>query len=104
MNETTPEQWRSMASAPKDGSRILAVIRASEQGAADVDVVRWQTNKRAADPCWTSTDSSHDCAIIYDDWEVAFWMPLPSSMPPVRRPGLAASLPEVPKECFGSGI
>ncbi len=105
MDETG--QWRTMAGAPKDGSRLLVVIRASEQGAADVDVVRWEKPKRAAEPCWMSTDSSHDCAIVYDDWEVVFWMPLPSSMPGVRTPGMAARLPEFPRdgqEIGGSGI
>ena len=104
MADAMTDRWREMTSAPKDGSRILAVIRASEQGASDVDVVRWQTPKRGAESCWTSTDSSHDCPIFYDDWEVAFWMPLPSTMAPVRTPGLAASLPEAPKEYGGSGI
>lgn len=28
-----PDSWRHMASAPKDGSRILVTIRPSEQGA-----------------------------------------------------------------------
>jgi hypothetical protein len=100
-------QWRPMATAPKDGSRIIVVIRASEQGPADVDVVRWDTPKRNADACWTSTDSSHDCAIVYEDWEVSFWMALPSSVPPVKAPGLLERLPLVPiasEEIGGSGI
>ena len=50
--------WRPMESAPKDGSRILVVIRASEQGPSDVDVVRWARPPRnRADDCWISTDS-----------------------------------------------
>jgi hypothetical protein len=101
MSETSTDQWRKMASAPKDGTRILAVIRGTEQGPADVDVVRWTRHKRDADPCWVSTDSSADCAIVYEDWEVAFWIA------PVRTPGLAAKLPEFPRdgqEIGGSGI
>ena len=107
MSETSTEQWRKMASAPKDGSRILVVIRASEQGPADVDVVRWTRPRRAPDESWVSTDSSHDCPIFYEDWEVAFWMPLPTSVAPVKTPGLAARLPEFPRdglEIGGSGI
>ena len=107
MSETSTDQWHRMASAPKDGSRILVVIRASEQGSADVDVVRWTRHKRDVEPCWVSTDSSHDAAIAYEEWEVAFWMPLPSSVAPVRTPGLAAQLPEFPRdglEIGGSGI
>ena len=101
------DQWQSMASAPKDGSRIIVVIRASEQGPADVDVVRWDRPRRNADPCWTSTDSSHDCAIVYEDWEVSFWMALPSTLPPLKAPDLKARLPLVPSagdEIGGSGI
>ena len=100
-------EWRKMATAPKDGSRVLVVIRASEQGPADVDVVRWTRPRRAPDECWVSTDSSADCAIVYEDWEVAFWMPLPSSIAPVKTPGLAAQLPDFPRdglEIGGSGI
>ena len=98
--------WMPMAAAPKDGSRILVVIRASEQGPADVDVVRWTLPKRAADQCWVSTDSSRDCAIIYEDWEVVFWMPLPPTIAPVRTPDLASRLPAIPEgeETGGSGI
>jgi hypothetical protein len=50
-----------------------------------------------------STDSDQDCEIIYDDWEVANWMPLPAWSPPYKTPGLAAKLPEAP-EGDGSGI
>lgn len=107
MQQVETERWRPMASAPKDGSRIIVIIRSSEQGPADVDVVRWTRPRRAAEECWTSTDSSHDCAIVYDEWEVAHWMPLPSSMPGVRTVGMAAQLPDFPRdgqEIGGSGI
>lgn len=103
----TEMAWRPMTSAPKDGTRIIVVIRASEQGPADVDVVRWAKTKGMGEACWTSTDSSYDCAVVYEDWEVANWMPLPSSMPPVKTPGLASRLPEFPQagpETDGSGI
>lgn len=100
--------WRPMKSAPKDGSSILVVIRASEQGPSDVDVVRWtHPSRNRADDCWISTDSSHDCPIVYEDWEVAYWMPLPSTIAPVRTPDLATRVPRIPKadeEIGGSGI
>jgi hypothetical protein len=50
-----------------------------------------------------STDLDEDCAIIYEDWEVAHWMPLPSWAPPFKTPDLASKLPE-PPEIDGSGI
>ena len=100
-------QWRPIKSAPKDGSRIIVAIRASEQGTADVDIVRWSRPRKAADDCWVSTDSTHDCTIIYDEREVVNWMPLPDSMPGVRTPNLASTLPDFPRngqETGGSGI
>ena len=57
MRPTEKEQWRPMATAPKDGTRIIVVIRASEQGASDVDVVRWAKPKSHSEYCWMATDS-----------------------------------------------
>lgn len=107
MNALDQAKWRKMSEAPKDGTKIIVVIRASEQGPADVDVVSWDQPERAADKCWVSTDSSGGCAIIYEDWEVAHWIPLPSSLPGVRTPDLASRLPALPRageETGGSGI
>ncbi len=108
MSDDPMKGWSLMTSAPKDGTRILVVTRAGEQGPADVDVVRWmKPGKATADACWVSTESSHDCAIFYDDWEVSYWMPLPDSIPPVRAPGLKPHLPGLTKgsdEAGGSGI
>ena len=107
MSSGATDAWRKMTSAPRDGTRILVITRASEQCPADVDVVRWASHKRDPEPCWVSTDCSADAPIAYEDWEVAFWMPLPSSIPPVRTPGLAARLPEFPRDGLehgGSGI
>ena len=100
-------KWRSMKSAPKDGSRIIVVIRGGEQGGADLDVVRWARPRKAVDDCWVSTDSSHDCPIAYENWEVMNWMPLPRTMPGVRTPDMASKLPDFPRdgqEIGGSGI
>ncbi len=105
MVEAALTEWQPMATAPRNGSRLIIAIRAGEQGAAEVDVVRWGTAKRGDIVCWISTDSSHDCTILYHEAEVAFWMALPSSMPFSRTPGMAALLPAVPPtEADGSGI
>lgn len=103
MVEDSAAQWLPMTSAPKDGSRIIVVIRASEQGPADVDIVRWGRSIRAGDSRWMSTESTHDCEIVYDDWEVARWMSLPSSVAPVRTPTLARGLPAIPDDVEGGG-
>jgi hypothetical protein len=103
MRPTEPEQWRPIESAPKDGTRIIVVIRASEQGTSDVDVVRWAKPKSHSEYCWVATDSDLSFAVIYDDWEVSHWMPLPSWASPFRTPDIASRLPE-PPEGDGSGI
>ncbi len=54
-----------------------------------------------------STDLSAERSIAYEAWEVAYWMPLPSGIPPIRTPNLASQLPPTPKaneELDGSGI
>ncbi len=77
-------EWRPMASAPKDGSRILAAIRASEQGPAEVDVVRWAKPEPAGDKCWIAADSDPNCVIVYAEVELTYWMPLPAPLPKLR--------------------
>jgi len=103
MSSVETAQWQPMATAPKDGTRIIVVTRATEQGPSDVDVVRWAKPKSHSEFCWVSTDSGQDFVVIYDEWEVANWMALPSWSPPYKTPGLAARLPE-PPEAEGSGI
>jgi hypothetical protein len=74
------EAWRPMESAPKDGTTILAEVRASEQGAAEVDVVRWAVR----DERWIAADSDPGCIIVYADAELTGWMPLPDALPKLR--------------------
>ena len=99
--------WQQMRHVPRDGTRVLVAIRATEQGPAEVDVARWARADRAGDLCWVSADSAPDCPIGYEDAELVAWMPLPGAMPRLRA-GLAASgLPEPPPredEGGGSGI
>jgi hypothetical protein len=103
MPSVETEQWQPMSKAPKDGTRIIVVTRATEQGPPDVDVVRWVKPKSHGEFCWVSTDSDRESVLIYDEWEVANWMPLPSWSPPYKTAGLAARLPG-PPEAEGSGI
>jgi hypothetical protein len=99
-------QWRNMAEAPRDGARVIVAIRASEQGPAEVDVARWARPGRDQDMCWIAADSDHECLIIYDESELACWMPLPSSSEGLRASIQKAGLPEIPadSEMGGSGI
>ena len=106
MAETDLGDWQPIESAPRDGSRILVVIRPSEQGPGEVDVARWARPLRTTEKCWIAADSDVACQIVYADSEVLFWMPMPSHAPPTRSAVLASALPAPPdiSEMEGSGI
>ncbi|MDQ0467169.1 hypothetical protein [Labrys wisconsinensis] len=100
-------QWQRMGSVPRDGTRVLALIRKSEQGPDEVDVVRWARDATAGDERWISTDGDSECVILYAEAELAFWMPLPSPVTDRQTPYAAADLPAPPQreeEAGGSGI
>ena len=99
-------EWRPIESAPRDGSRILVVIRPTEQGPGEIDVARWARPLRAVDKCWIAADSDPACQIVYADTEVLFWMPMPAQAPQSRSAVLASELPAPPdiSEMEGSGI
>ena len=59
MSHADLTDWASMASAPKDGTRVLALVRASEQGPAEVDVVKWAKPRGAAEAGWLATELRH---------------------------------------------
>jgi hypothetical protein len=77
-------EWRPMAGAPKDGTRILAALRASEQGPAEVDVVRWARSTPGGEKGWIAADSDPTLVIVYAEVELTHWMPLPSPVPKLR--------------------
>ena len=49
--------WREMATAPRDGTRILVTVRNSEQGPAEVDVAHWARADQFGIEGWRSADS-----------------------------------------------
>lgn len=71
--------WRHMASAPKDGSRILVTIRPSEQGPAEVDLAYWSKGDQFAGEGWRASDSSPGQVIEYAEPELKCWMPMPAA-------------------------
>jgi hypothetical protein len=112
MTESEVSQWRPMASAPRDGTRILVALYASEQGPAEVDVARWTKPERAKEACWVASDSDRACVIVYTEAELAYWMPLQSTLPGSPFPHIAPEEPQLRKgqdperdsEIGGSGI
>ncbi|WP_113358428.1 hypothetical protein [Rhizobium sp. SYY.PMSO] len=71
------DRWRQMATAPKDGSRILVTVRPSEQGPAEVDLAYWSHGDQFGAEGWRASDSSPGCIIEYAEPELKCWMPMP---------------------------
>lgn len=84
MSDANFGQWRPMESAPKDGTRVLVEVRASEQGPAEVDVARWAKTDRSGEGSWIAADSDPGCIIVYAEAELLGWMPLPAPLPKLR--------------------
>ena len=74
-----PQSWRNMASAPRDGSRILVTVRPSEQGPAEVDIAYWARADQFRAEGWRAADSHPGQVIGYADPELKCWMPLPKA-------------------------
>jgi hypothetical protein len=81
MPQTT---WASMATAPRDGTLVLVRIRATEQGPAEVDAVRFATSARSGEEGWVANDSDPFARVVYAEGELAAWMPLPTQLPKLR--------------------
>jgi hypothetical protein len=71
------DQWRNMASAPRDGSRILVTVRSSEQGPAEVDMAYWARADQFGAEGWRASDSSPGRIVEYAEPELRCWMALP---------------------------
>ena len=97
----TDGEWRAMRTAPRDGTRILVTVRATEQGGAEVDVVKW-TAGGGSNAGWLATDSDPEARIVYGDGELAAWMPLPSAV--TGRDARPAPSPYAGEEMDGSAI
>jgi hypothetical protein len=104
MSDTDFGEWNDMASAPKDGSRVLVAVKASEQGPAEVDVARWAKAARAGDVAWIAADSDPGCVIAYSEAELAGWMPLPTPTPKLTPRRQRPARKDFPDEIGGSGI
>ena len=104
MSQPDFTEWKPMASAPRDGTRVLVMVRASEQGPAEVDVVRWSRPGGSAEEGWIATDSDSGARFVYAEAELESWMPLPSALPKLRSSRIAAGEPPPSDEIDGAGI
>lgn len=98
------ERWRPMASAPKDGSRILVTVRPSEQGPAEVDVAYWAKADQYGIEGWRAADSHPGQIFAYADPELKCWMPLPGAGSARQPTPTPAPFEGDDMELFGSGI
>lgn len=98
-------QWEPMATAPRDGSPVLARLRATEQGPAEVDTVRWSTSARSREEGWVANDSDPEARVVYAENELSAWQPLPGQMPRLRAERQRKPQPiPTPEEGDGSGV
>ena len=101
-----PGQWRHMSNAPRDGSRILVTVRASEQGPAEVDVAYWARADQFNVEGWRAADSYPGHIVTYADPELICWMPFPGAN--FQESVIAGDMPQPwegdEEELYGSGI
>jgi len=102
---TKPKSKRApIATAPRDGSLVRVAIRASEQGPAELDTVRWAKSASSGQEGWVAFDSDPDARIVYADSELAYWLPLPGQTAPRRPPRRGAKRAPASDESDGSAI
>jgi hypothetical protein len=80
------------------------LVGASEQGPAEVDVVRWAKIRGSVEEGWIATDSDSDARFVYGEGELESWMPLPTALPSLRSARIASGKPPPSDEMDGSAI
>jgi len=98
-------KWEPMATAPRDGTLVLVAVRASEQGPAELDAVRWAQSARSGDEGWVANDSDPFARFVYSEAELTGWSPLPTQLPELRSARTAEPTTDAgPDEIDGAGI
>ena len=72
--------------APRDGRPVVVWLKASEQGPAQKDVVRWALSAASGDGAWVAADSDAVARVAYSDADIDCWLPLPTQMAGQRLP------------------
>lgn len=104
MTDSAKGGWLPMASARRDGERILVTVRGGEQGPAEVDTVRYQTIRGSGERGWVATDMGPGSLVAYDEDELIAWMPWPQPTAHSAAFDLPAPAKEADFEGEGSGI
>ena len=97
------DRWQKMASAPRDGRKILVAVGSTEQGPAELDVVHWGIDPSSGES-WIASDSDDGAVFAYGDAELSGWMYLPAKLPPLRNRQAERRVAPGPAEGDGSGI
>ena len=81
--EEVIQDWQPIATAPKDGSHILAFIPDGSMDGTDlIYVLHWQDESlRTYDGQWVEADGEG-----YATYEPTFWMPLPQHPHKAKKP------------------
>ena len=74
--------------APRDGRPVVVWLKASEQGPAQMDVVRWASSAQTGEGAWVANDSDQVARVAYSDADLECWLPLPTQGPEPRPKGL----------------
>jgi hypothetical protein len=94
-----------METAPRDGTLVKVWLKASEQGPAQVDVVRWARSARSGDGAWVASDSDQEARVAYSDGDLECWLPLPTQeRAPRRTPEAEVEMDTDAGEVDGGGI
>jgi hypothetical protein len=97
-------EWEPMATAPRDGTLVLVAVRASEQGPAELDAVRWAQSARSGEEGWVANDSDPFARFVYSETELTGWSPLPTQLPELRSSPKKPTGERDPDEIDGAGI
>jgi hypothetical protein len=90
--DTNPANGAPIATAPRDGRPVVVWLKASEQGPAQMDVVRWAYSAQSGEGAWVANDSDSVARVAYSDGDIECWLPLPTQ-DTARRPA-----PRKPRE------
>jgi hypothetical protein len=105
MTPPNSAKGQPIETAPRDGRPVVVWLKASEQGPAQMDVVRWARSAQTGEGAWVASDSDQVARVAYSDADLECWLPLPTQG--AVRPATAAPRRDIDTdsgEVDGGGI
>jgi hypothetical protein len=99
-----PASGAPIATAPRDGRPVLVWLKASEQGPAQMDVVRWARSAQTGEGAWVANDSDRVARVAYSDADLESWLPLPTQSGERPPAGVKRDIDTDSGELDGGGI